>query len=241
MSLENITIVLVESQGALNIGSVCRVMLNFGISKLRQVSPAVNHLGLEAKKMALKASYVLEEATVYQSLEDALEGYQLALGTTVRHGKYRKDYFVPEKAADYILERSPDNRIALVFGRENSGLTTSELDLCQHFITIPTHENFSSMNLSHSVSVCLYELKKKFDKQTCQVTVKKLADHQELENLFHHLEKTLGDFEFLDPDHPDHMMRTFRRILGRSDLDRREVGVLHGFMSKIDKVISRED
>ncbi len=236
MPLKNITVILVESQGALNIGSVCRAMMNFGIRDLRLVNPGVDHLGLEAKKMALKASFLLEEADIFSSLSEALTDTQLTIGTTVRHGKYRKDYLVPEKASEFILERCHVNRVALVFGRENSGLTTRELDLCQHFITIQTDDGFSSMNLSHSVTVCLHEIRKCFLKNQFRVKEKKLAKGSELENLFQHMKQTLGNIEFIDPEHPDHMMRVFRRILGRADLDQREVNVVHGFMSKIDKI-----
>lgn len=234
MSFENISIVLNQPQGELNVGSVCRAMMNFGITDLIIVDPAADYLGLQARKMALKAEVLLDNAKVYKNLKEALENFNIAIGTTVRHGKYRKDFFTPDKISEFIYERYNENKIALVFGREDSGLSTDDLDLCQHFITIPTDEKFTSMNLSHSVTVILYEISKIVNKDSFNIKRKKLAVNSEIENLYEHMKKTMSEIEFLDPQNPDHIMRTFRKIYGRSELDKREVSILHGLMSKIE-------
>ncbi|MCP3925771.1 MAG: RNA methyltransferase [Desulfobacterales bacterium] len=234
MSLDNIFVVLNEPQGDLNVGSVCRAMMNFGLRNLIFVNPYADHLGLQARKMALKSEFLLDNALVFDDLETALSDFNIAIGTSVRHGKYRKDFFTPDTASEYIFNRFEDNKIALVFGREDSGLSTNDLDLCQHFITIPTDEKFTSMNLSHSVTVVLYEISKIINNGSYNLKRKKLAENSEVENLFDHMKKTLSEIEFLDPQNPDHIMRTFRKIYGRSELDKREVSILHGLMSKIE-------
>lgn len=236
---EKITIVLNQPQGALNVGSVCRAMMNFGLKRLIVVNPQCEFNGDQARKMALKAESILDNAGVYDNLKDALSEFNICIGTTVRHGKYRKDFFTPDKISGFIRERYEDNSIAILFGPEDSGLSTSDLDLCQHFITIPTDEAFSSMNLSHSVSVILYEIYKVFNDDLYNRKRKKLAENSEIENLFDHMRRTLSEIEFLDPQNPDHIMRTFRKIYGRSELDKREVSILHGLMSKIDWYIGR--
>jgi len=143
----NLAIVLVEPQGALNIGSVCRAMLNFGFTDLRLVNPQVDHLSFDARMMAVKAAPLLENARVFDDLESALTGCVLSFGTTRRFGRYREGLLHPDEAADMLLPVAANDTTALVFGREDRGLFTSELDLCQHFITIPTDENLPSLDM----------------------------------------------------------------------------------------------
>ncbi len=235
MSFANICIVLVEPQGPLNIGSVCRAMMNFGFSALRLVNPQTDHLQDDARRMAVKATGILESAALFNSLEKALADCHLALGTTCRFGKYREDFLHPEEAADYLLPWSETGRIALVFGREDKGLTTSELDLCQRLITIPTSDQLPSMNLAQSVVLCLYEIVR--IQGLCQNRSggrKKLANNAVLEELYRHMRQTLMEIGFLDSQNPDHIMRSLRRIFGRAGLNDREVRILRGLWSRLD-------
>lgn len=138
--LSNYAVVLVAPQGGLNVGSVARVMANFGFSDLRLVTPVINHLGDDARRMAVKASSILEAASVFPDLTSALADCQLALGTTRRFGKYRENFLHPGDIPEFTSPHIKHGSIALVFGREDSGLLTEELDLCQRFITIPTKD-----------------------------------------------------------------------------------------------------
>jgi len=158
MKHEKLSIILVRPQGPINIGSICRAMMNFGFSSLRLVNPCPEYKSLDAKKMALGAFGILEKAELFNSLSAALHDIHIAFGTTRRFGKYRKNFFTPGTAATYINGVDHKVTTALVMGTEDSGLETKELDLCQHFITIPTHEEYPSMNLSHSLSILLYEI-----------------------------------------------------------------------------------
>lgn len=235
MNFSNITVVLVEPQGPLNIGAVCRAMMNFGFSDLRLVNPQTDHLVDDARRMAVKAGGLLEQATLFSDLQDALQDCQLALATTRRFGKYREDFLHPDQAADYLLPWTEKGRVALVFGREDKGLTTSELDLCQRLITIPTNDQLPSMNLAQSVVLCLYETAKaQAAVQGKTAGRKKLATNKVLESMYGHMRRTLCDIGFLDPQNPDHILRSLRRIFGRAGLNDREVRILRGLWSRLD-------
>ncbi len=235
MSFAKISVVLVEPQGPLNVGSICRAMMNFGFSDLRLVNPQTDHLQDEARRMAVKASAILESAALFSSLEEALSDCHLSLGTTRRFGKYREDFLHPEEAANYLLPWSETGRVALVFGREDKGLTTSELDLCQRLITIPTSDLLPSMNLAQSVVLCLYEIVRlRGLQQNRSCGRKKLATSAVLEDLYGHMRRTLCEIGFLDSQNPDHILRSLRRIFGRAGLNDREVRILRGLWSRLD-------
>ena len=233
-NLKRIRVVLVEPQGDRNIGSVARAMANFGFSSLYLVNPQIDHLGEEARKMAVRAAPVLESAQVCASLEQALQGCRLAVGTTRRFGKYREDFIAPEQLAE-SLAPAGDEPVALVFGREDKGLLTSELDLCQILLTIPTRDELPSMNLASSVVLCLHALARGLEVATSEPPKgDPLASSEELENMFAHMRRSLLEIEYLDPQNPEHILRAFRRLFGRTRLDRREVKILQGLWSRID-------
>jgi tRNA/rRNA methyltransferase len=232
----NICVVLVEPQGPLNVGSVCRVMMNFGFTQLRLVNPCADYQCLDARRMALSAESILNDARVFSTLQQALADCHLALGTTRRFGKYREDCISPEQSAPKTLSQPPDSRTALVFGREDRGLHTSELDLCQFFVTIPTDDAYPSMNLSHAVALLLYEIRQQaMDQHLSPDTENRdAAQSRDVENMFQHMRQTLVDIEYLDPQNPDHILRAFRRIFGRTGLTKREVRILQGLWSRMD-------
>lgn len=236
MKPENLFIILVEPQGPLNIGSVCRAMLNFGFERLRLVNPCPAYKSLEAKKMALGAFKILESAELFDDLASALHDIQVAYGTTRRFGKYRKNFYTPARAAEQIQDAGDGTQTALVMGTEDTGLETKDLALCQHFITIPTHDGSPSMNLSHALSILVYEiaLKSNAGIKKWDPLPPKLATGESLEQMFAHMRKTLVDIEFLDPQNPDHLLRTFRRIFGSTGLSPRDVQIIRGMMSRID-------
>lgn len=233
--MHNICIVLVEPQGPLNVGSVCRSMMNFGFSRLRLVNPCSGYRSLDARRMALKAESILHQAPVFPTLKQALADCHLVFGTTRRFGKYREDFLSPEQSAAHAISQLPGNRVAFVFGREDRGLHTSELDLCQLFVTIPTDSAYPSMNLSHAVSLLLYELRKKaMEAETPPNDSQVPAQAGDVEEMFRHMRRTLLEAGYLDPQNPDHILRAFRRLFGRTVLSDREVRILRGLWSRID-------
>jgi len=123
--------------------------------------------------------------------------------------------------------------VALVFGREDSGLTTDELSLCRWQATIPTSDEYGSMNLAQAVLIFCYELSRGLADGVLPVS-RELAETGEMEAMYRHMEETLLGIGFLDPLNPAHLMRTLRRIFSRAELDSREVAVLRGMMSQVD-------
>jgi tRNA/rRNA methyltransferase len=233
--MNNISIVLVEPQGPINVGAVCRSMVNFGFADLRLVNPTPAYRSLDARRMALKGESILSHAPVYATLQQALADSHLVFGTTRRFGKYREDFLTPEQSACRALSRSPGNRAAFVFGREDRGLHTSELDLCHFFVTIPTDSTYPSMNLSHAVTLFLYELRKGATATAAAADDAALpAASVDVENMYQHMRRTLLAADYLDPQNPDHILRAFRRLFGRTALSDREVRILQGLWSRID-------
>lgn len=234
--LANIAVILMEPQGPLNIGSVCRVMMNFGLVDLRLVNPQADHLGEEARRMAVRATPLLESAKIYASLAEALAGCTLAIGTTRRFGKYREDFIHPDDAGREIYAAAATASTALVFGREDRGLHTNELDLCQRLLTIPTSEELPSMNLAQAVAVCLYEVGQAAAEAVGKgkERQRKSAPSAAIEAMYGHMRQSLVEVGYLDPQNPEHILRTFRRIFSRAGLNERDVRILQGLWSRLD-------
>lgn len=211
---------------------VCRAMRNFGFYDLRLVNPCqLDHP--EALKFAVSAKDMLATAKVYPSLGEAIADAPLSVATTRRHGKYRQEIFTPPEIAAKIRNGIAANRAALVFGREDSGLTTDEVALCRWQATIPTDE-FGSLNLAQAVLLFSYELRQGLAAGDHQGEQREIAPTAALEPLYGQMEATLLKVGFLKPENPAHLMRTFRRIFARAELDSREVAVLRGMFSQVD-------
>ncbi|WP_316792051.1 RNA methyltransferase [Thermoleptolyngbya oregonensis] len=160
--LEQIRIVLVEPAGPLNVGAIARVMKNFGLRQLVLVNPQCDPLSAEARLLAVHAADVLEAAHPVATLSEALTGCQRAVATT---GRDRTTLPIrlesPQDCLPWLRSPLADGTLpaaALIFGREDSGLTNAELNLAQRFVQIPTSEAYASMNLAQAVAVCCYEL-----------------------------------------------------------------------------------
>jgi tRNA/rRNA methyltransferase len=228
-----VSIVLVEPQNPGNIGMVCRAMKNMGLHELRLVNPC-DRFHPEALKFAVSARDLLEGAVLFSSLSDALADSPLSVGTTRRHGKYRPEIYSPEAITRKILPELGHFRAAFVFGREDNGLTTDELSLCRWHATIASSMEYGSLNLAQSVLIFCYELFKGTAVVAPTTGPRELAGVEESEELFRHMELSLIRIGYLNPQNPAHIMRTFRRLFARADLDSREVAVLRGMMSQID-------
>jgi len=131
-----------------------------------------------------------------------------------------------------LIPISTKNSIGLVFGSEKEGLTNEELSLCHLFVRIPSSETFPSLNLAQAVMVLCYELFQ--SSMTIRESPIRLAQAEQLESMFEHMEKTLVRVGFLDSNHPKRMMRVLRRLFGRSQMEEREVRILQGIWSKVD-------
>src|SRR5437870_6604816 len=160
LDLHRIQVVLVEPRYGGNVGQVARAMMNFGLSRLVLVNPR-EHLTAESYWMAREGKSILDGAQVHTCLEGALQEADLAVGTTRRVGKYRRPAVTPEEFASEAAPLTQHNTVAIVFGREDSGLSASELALCQWIVSIPASENFPSLNLAQAVLLVAYTLFRK--------------------------------------------------------------------------------
>jgi tRNA/rRNA methyltransferase len=225
--LGRVAIVLVEPREPGNIGAAARAMANMGLSRLVLVR-AAPHLGPDAFRLALAARPILEAAVVADDLEQALSGFGLVAGTTRRSGSGRR-----ELAAE-LLAAAAGNDVAILFGREDSGLTNEELQFCQRLVTIPSSEGFGSINLAQSVLLVAYELFLAAARGDApDARAPRRASTAELEGLFGQMERVLLEIGYLHPGNPARMMRVFRRLLGRAGPDGREVRALRGIFRQV--------
>jgi tRNA/rRNA methyltransferase len=231
--LAKIKIILVEPAGALNIGSIARVMKNMAVSQLILVNPHCDHLGEEARKMAVHALEVLENATITQSLPEALEGVQKAIATTARVRSLPTQLELPSVALPWLVEDQLD--AGLIFGPEDRGLSNLELNYAQRFVSIPSNPEYPSLNLAQSVAICLYELFKisKSQEIMTKATPESLASLDTLEAYYQHLESVLLDIGYLYPHTAKARMEKLRRFFNRFSPTTEEIGTLRGILSQI--------
>lgn len=231
MNLERVRIVLVGPKSSGNIGSVARAMKNMGLSDLRLVAPR-RYRESAAKKMAVHASDLVERARRSDSLREAISDCAWVVGTTCRSGSYRGRALAPREAAAQVVDVSSAHRVALVFGPEDHGLANDDLKLCHELVTIPAHSAYPSLNLSHAVLVCLYELF--VARHRVRAPGPALATADRLERMYEELGRALLSIGFLHGANPQHIMFTVRRIFGRARLDSREAAIWLGIARQIE-------
>lgn len=232
--LDKIAIVLVEPQQAGNIGAAARAMANMGLSRLVLVRP-VEHLVPDAFKMALAARPLLESAVVETDLARALAGFGFVAGSTRRGGAVRRGRVTPRQLAAELPALAAVNDVALLFGREDSGLTNEELQYCQRLVTIPSSAGFGSLNLSQAVLTFCYEIFLAAAEAGAAGAgaPARRAPTADLEGLYGQMERVLLEIGYLDPANPSHMMRVFRRLFARAGPDPREVRALRGIFRQV--------
>lgn len=227
--LDSVTIILVEPQFPGNIGMACRAMKNMGLTHLRLVA-GCDHRAAEAYKFAVSARDVLEQAETFDTLADALNDIEISIGTTRRSGKYRQELLYPDQIPQRL--NSIPGRAALVFGREDHGLSTDDLALCSLQATIPTNSEYGSLNLAQAVLLFCWELNQSVLPPP-GTPLRHIAPSGELEPFFTQLSTTLSHIGYLNPQNPEHIMLSLRRIFNRAELDSREVAILRGMLSQI--------
>lgn len=235
MDFSRIATVLVEPREPGNIGAAARALANMGLSRLILVNPA-DHLTSPAYRMALGGKEVLEGAEVCSSLSEALEGCAFVVGTTRRQRNARTEMLDARSAAREITEAARKNSVAVLFGREDRGLTNDEIEQCQRVATIPAARGNPSINLSQAVMVMAYEIFLAGDDEADAArspVPRVLATREKLEGLYAHMEEVLLMIDYLHGHNPRHMMRVFREIFGRAGLSEREVQALRGIFHQV--------
>ncbi len=226
--LNNIRVVLVEPIFGGNIGSVCRAMNNNGITDLAIVKPRSTTDWDDARKLSCNAKAQLEARKEFQSLEEAVADCTVVAGTSARTGFYRDTAYSPKEFAPLGLESAKDHKIALVFGREDKGLFNEELALCTHIIQIPSSELYTSLNLSHAVYLCCYEM---FSTSGAFQPSEESADEAPTElreRMFDLWRDMMVETEFVHDQKLDHMMMGLRRIFNRGKLTVPDCKILMG-------------
>lgn len=234
MNFAHIRIVLVETTHPGNIGAAARAMKTMGFSRLVLVKPEQypNH---EATARAAGADDILAQATVVDSLEAALTGCRLVIGSSARPRGISAPELDPRTGMAQVLTVGNDTEIALVFGRERCGLSNDELDRCHYLVRIPSNPDYSSLNLAAAVQVLCYELRMSALSAlpAPSPTEPPPAAAEEMEGFYGHLQTVLLGTGFLDPANPRHLMRRLRRLFNRARPDQREINILRGILTSI--------
>jgi len=232
MGLNNIRIVLIGTTHPGNIGAVARAMKNMCLTQLYLVEPKEFPCA-EATARASGADDLLYNAKVCNRLDEALEGCRLVVGASARLRRVEWPQFAPRECAVQLLSEAKQGPVALVFGRESSGLSNAEMDRCQYLVHIPANEEYSSLNLSMAVQVLAYELRMTMleDTSTEVKPDRIVATADEMEGFIQHLEQTMRDIQFSDPRQSTKLLRRLRRLFNRAQPDNDELNILRGILS----------
>ena len=227
-SLDQFSVVLVETQSPGNIGSVARAMKNMGLAHLVLVKPQTP-LTEESRHRACGADDVLENAHYADTLPKALASFHLSIGTSSRSVEWIPSVLLPSELTSRLAELSPEQKVALVFGPERTGLTNEHLQHCQWLMTIPTNPEFESMNLAHAVAIVAYEIRQRLGVQALGRTLQR-ADLRQVEEFASDLQQCLDQIGFLNQQNPQQVMFTIRQMLSRACLEERDVSILRGIL-----------
>lgn len=231
VKLKNITIVLNQPRYPENIGAAVRAMRNMGIDRLIVVDPRDYDLE-KIRKMATHGCLDTVAAIQRQTdLKAALESFHYVIGTTARLGGQRRTG-KPDATAKKIVSISQENQVAVVFGREDRGLSNEELRLCHELVHIPTAE-FSSLNLAQAVMIMCYELFNACVPSKPAFTPR-MAQRRELDAMLDQLRDILIRISYINPENPDYWMHHLRQFFTRIQARAREVSIIRGLIRQVD-------
>ena len=234
-SKKTLIVILVEPAGTLNVGSVARLCENFGIDELRLVSPKCDHLAPETKIMAVKGVKKLNEAKVYKNLNSALSDCSRIIATCGRKNHGVIPLHSNQDALSWALESEKKETIALVFGREDRGLSNDELLKATKEISLNTNEKYPSLNLSHAVAIVLYEFNQLNDLNSSRPTRSQSipANLIKKEDCINDLGSLLLDIGFLMKHTYKARISKIKKILQRAEIKDEEVALIRGMISQV--------
>ncbi|NLM00767.1 MAG: RNA methyltransferase [Treponema sp.] len=237
MNVLDFCIILCNPEGSLNIGSVCRAMANMGFSNLRIIGKKENYDENKVNTMAIHATSIWRKAQFFNSIHEATKDCTLVAGTTRRRGKKRKNWLLTadEFAKNFTTENN--GKIAIVFGNERTGLTDDELNECTIGVTIPTDDNFPSLNLSHAVQIICYELHKNLKNSTPKISPINL---DRLDKLIQNITKNQKKIGFFSLTGRKDMENFWRGIFSRTFLTEGEAKYIENIFAKIAGLISKQ-
>lgn len=245
--LSNIRVVLVETTHSGNLGACARAMKNMGVTRLYLVNPQ-SQIDLDALTRSAKAYDLFDKRVVVENLEQAISDCQVVLACSARSRHIPWPVLNANQGAKKIAQAAKeDNQVAVVFGRESSGLTNDELSMCTAHLSIPCNPDFSSLNLSQAVQVVCYEifqaLSLKDTDESSTWGVKwdhPMASQQQLQNMLVHLEEVMLETEFLDPNNPRQLMTRLQRLFLRTAMDETEVNIFRGLLKSIQQKLGNK-
>lgn len=246
-ALSRVRIILVKPAGALNVGSIARIMKNMGLHQLVLVNPECDPRGAEARLMAVHAADLLENAIIASSLAEALQGCHRAIATTARSRALETPLESPKVALPWLVETHSTENAALIFGSEEHGLSNEELNYAQRFVCIPSSSEYASLNLAQAVAVCCYELYQAMlspqEVSQPQFTAERgetVAAIDVLDSYYQHLETVLLKIGYLYPHTAASRMEKFRRLFNRAALSDSDVAMLRGILRQIEWALERD-
>ena len=239
MPLNRIRIVLVQPSHGGNIGGCARAMKNMGLTRLLLVAPE-DFPGEEASARAAGADDVLARAQVCATLDEAIADCHLVIGASARERRIAWPMLAPDEAARRVLAAVNGQEVAVLFGRERTGLTNDELDRCQALVNIPANPEFSSLNLACAVQVLAYEIRCAAEAGVAAAPAgaaamlgEPLATSAEIQRFYQHLDQVMVASGFLDPANPRLLTRRIRRLFNRIEMTSNEVNILRGILAAV--------
>lgn len=238
-----IKVVLVGTTHPGNIGAAARAIKTMGLSKLDLVCPK-EFPSNEATYRSKAAKDILEKASIHETLFESVKGCEMVIGTSARNRKVPWPVLNPKNASKEINKAVKNNsKVAIVFGREDRGLTNEELGLCNLHIHIPTNEDYSSLNLAQAVQIVTYEIRMNFleseSLKNDQEWDVELASAEQTERLIEHMDELMKEVEFYDIENPRKLLMRVRRFFKRSGIDVMETNIFRGLFSTIQKKLNK--
>lgn len=244
MMLERVKVVLVGTTHSGNIGSAARAMKVMGLSQMVLVDPQCQ-VDAQAIALAAGASEIALNAQIYPTLEAAVADCGLVVGTSARSRTLEWPMLEPRECGEKLISEANQHSVAMVFGRERTGLTNDELQLCHYHVCVPANPEYSSLNLAMAVQLLSYEVRMAYLalQQSSQSSTlqEEYPRHQELERFYAHLEQVIMQTEFISAQQPGQVMNKPRRMFTRARPEAQEINILRGILTSVQKSISRKE
>ena len=231
----NLKVILVEPNGPLNVGSIARLCSNFEVNELRIVSPQCDIHSLEAKKMALKGQNYIDNCKIFNNIEKAIFDCDLVLATCGRIDLSNNiECESPEDISKWIESFKEIKNLGILFGREDRGLSNNELLFAHKIFNIKTSQNYPSLNLSHAVSIILYELSKSStNNQDKDLQVFNLASSKQIYESFNEIEEMLIRTGYLFEHTAFSKISKFKKFILKAKTSSHEINILRGIVHQI--------
>jgi tRNA (cytidine32/uridine32-2'-O)-methyltransferase len=240
--LDNVRIVLVNTSHTGNIGSVARAMKTMGLSDLVLVDP-VKEPDSHASALAAGATDILGKAKIVAELKDAIADCGVAIAASARSRTLSWPMVGPRECGQKVVAEGQSHKVALVFGRENSGLTNEELQQCQFHVHIPANAEYSSLNLAMAVQTLSYEVRMTYlesQENPIEELDVEYPTNVQLDGFYNHLEDTLSETGFIIKQHPGQVMNKLRRLFNRARPEAHELNILRGVLTSVDKIALKD-